>query len=93
MVASGQSADLVDQWISADARHGQALGPAGVEVAPIAGAALGIGVEEQHGSCLGQGPGQVGGQGGLSDPTFLIHDRDDGHGGAPARWCQDQEIK
>ena len=62
----------------------------GVEVAPVAGAALRIGVQEQHRARLGEGPGEVGGQGGFADSALLGDDRDDGHGGAPARLCEDQ---
>ena len=91
VVAAGQSADLVDQWVAADAHYRQVLGSAGVEVAPVTGAALWIGVQEQHGSGLGQGPGQVGGQGGLSDSALLVDDRDDGHGFAPA-WLSQHHV-
>ena len=51
----------------------------GVEVAPVTGAALGVGIEKQYGSGLRQGLGQVGGLGGLVDPTLLVDDCDDGH--------------
>ena len=50
------------------ALHKQVLGSGGVEVAPVTGAALGIGVQEQHGSRLDQGPGQ----GGLAAPPFWL---------------------
>ena len=74
------------------ALHQQVLGSGGVEVPPVAGAALGVGVEEQYGSGLRQGPGQVGGQGGLADPTLLVDDCDYGHCVAPARLNQHHII-
>ena len=59
--------------------HKQVLGSGGVEVPPVAGAAFGVGVQKQYGSGLRQGPGQVGGQGGLADPTLLVDDCDYGY--------------
>ena len=68
--------------------HKQALGAGNVAVVPVTGTALGTGVEEQYGSGLRQGPGQVGGQRGFADPSFLVDDCDHYHYVAPARLNQ-----
>ena len=50
------------------ALHQHVLGSGAVDTARGTGLALGIGVREQHGSLLGQGPSQAG----RADPPFSL---------------------
>ena len=70
----------------------QALRAGNVAVVSATGTALGVGVEEQYGSGLRQGPDQVGGQRGFADTSFLVDDCDHCHYVALARLNQHHLI-